>query len=115
MNQTIYEYIDAIDQNWQREVCERIDQIIRQSIPEVEDRIQYGKPHYLKHGKYACVLGTAKEWVSLTIFNAQTLDTPDVLFESSEKGDRKTIKIRQGQAVDYELLAKLTQQAAVSL
>jgi hypothetical protein len=58
------------------------------------------------------VLGTAKGWVSFTIFNAQSLETPDGLFEASENGDRKTIKIRDGQAVDYELLGKLLQQAA---
>lgn len=115
MNQAVTEYIDHINQDWQAEICKQMHQLIHQSIPDVQERIQYGKPHYLKNGKYACVLGTAKAWVSLTIFNAQSLQTPDGFFEPSDVSDRKTLKIRQGQAVDYALLGKLIQQAANAL
>src|SRR3954469_2512250 len=101
MNQQVTEYIEKIKVEWQAEICAHIRQLIFQAIPDVEERIQYGKPHYLKNGKYAFVLGTAKEWVSLTIFNAQNLATPEGLFESSDDGSRKTIKIRKEQAVDY--------------
>lgn len=115
MNQDVTQYIDTIKQKWQIEICRSIRQTIYQAIPEVEEKIQYGKPHYRKNGKYACVLGTAKGWVSFTIFNAQSLKTPEGLFESSENGDRKTIKILDGQDVDYALLEKLIKQAARSL
>lgn len=111
MNQDVSAYIDKIDQPWQAEICTHIRQIVHQAVPQIEERIQYGKPHFLKDGKYAGVLGTAKGWVSFTIFNAQNLETPDGLFESSENGDRKTIKIKQGQEIDYNLLATLFQQA----
>jgi hypothetical protein len=113
MNQEVTGYIQKISQAWQADVCNRIRQIVHQSIPEVQERIQYGKPHFLKNGKYACVLGTAKGWVSFTIFNAEALVAPDGFFEAGG-ADRKTIKILQNQAVDYELLATLVQQAAHS-
>jgi hypothetical protein len=115
MNQDIAAYINKIDQKWQADICTRLDEIIHQAIPDVQERIQYAKPHYLKNGKYACVVGTAKGWVAFTIFNAEALETPGGLFESSENGDRKTIKIRQGQAVDYDLLAKFIQQASSTI
>jgi hypothetical protein len=111
MNPAVTDYILSIKQAWQAEVCTRLRQVIEQSIPDVEERIQYGKPHYLKNGKYACVLGTAKDWVSLTIFNAMALEAPEGFFEPGSP-ERKTVKIRSGQAVDYELLAALIQQAA---
>lgn len=111
MNPQVTEYIDGLDA-WQAEICTRIRQIIQQAIPDVEERIQYKKPHFLKGGKYAGVLGPAKGWVSYTIFNAQDLKTPDGLFESSDTGDRKTIKIKPGQVVDYDQLAALITQAA---
>jgi len=114
MNQEIAAYINKIDQKWQAEVCTRLDEIIHQSISDVQERIQYGKPHYLKNGKYACVLGTAKGWVSFTIFNAEALEAPDGFFEPGDP-NRKTIKIRQEQEVDYNLLAKFVEQAASSL
>lgn len=115
MNPAVSEYIDKINVAWQTDIIKHLDSIIRQAIPDVVDRIQYSKPHYLKNGKYACVTGTAKGWVSLTIFNAQALETPDTMFEASENGDRKTIKIREGQAVDAALLTGLIQQAASTI
>lgn len=115
MNQAVTDYIDNIKAGWLAAVCDQLRQIVLQAIPDAEERLQYGKPHYLKNGKYAAVMGTAKGWVSFTIFNAQALETPDGLFESSENGDRKTIKIREGQAVDADLLAALVQQAASTI
>lgn len=115
MNQQVTEYIEKINLPWQAHLAKQLRQVILQAIPDVDERIQYGKPHYLKNKNYAVVLGTAKGWVSLTIFNAQALKTPDGLFETSENGERKTIKIREGQAVDTELLAKLIGEAASTL
>jgi hypothetical protein len=115
MNQEVTAYIDKINLPWQAEICKSIRQTINQSIPDVTERIQYGKPHFLKNGKYACVLGTAKGWVSFTIFNATDLKAPDGMFEADGSPERKTMKIRDGQAVDYDLLAKMITQAASSL
>ena len=114
MSQDVAGYIGSIGQPWQTEVCQELHQRIHQAIPEVTERLQYGKPHYLKDGKYACVIGTAKGWVTLTIFNATGLDAPDGLFEPGPP-ERKTIKIRQGQAVDYDQVARLVQQAASTI
>src|SRR5262249_30965968 len=100
---------------WQAEDCKQIRAMISSAVPEADERIQYGKPHYRKNGKYLCVLGTAKAWVSLTIFNATSLETPAGMFESSEDGERKTIKLLEGQPVDTALLSKLLQQAAKTL
>jgi hypothetical protein len=115
MDQAVTDYIAKLNQNWQADVCTRIRQIVHQSVPDVQERIQYGKPHYLKNGKYAGVLGPAKDWVSFTLFNAGALEAPEGFFEPSDTAERKTVKIRQGQAVDYDLLAALVQQAASPL
>lgn len=114
MNPEVTAYFDKVSLGWQVEVCHRLRQIVHQAIPDVEERIQYGKPHFLKNGKYACVLSTAKGWVSFMIFNAGALEAPDDFFEPSDTPDRKTIKIRQGQEIDYNLLATLVQQAALA-
>jgi len=111
MNPDVTAFIDKIEREWQAEACKRIRQMIHQALPAVQERLQYGKPHFLKNGKYAYVLGTAKGWVSFTIFNAKTLKAPEGFFEPGDP-DRKTIKIRPGQAVDYDRLAGLIQQAA---
>jgi hypothetical protein len=118
MNQQVTDYIQKLsekpNQAWQIEVCNQIRQIVHQAIPDIEERIQYGKPHFLKQGKYAGVLGTAKAWVTFTIFNAQTLEAPEGFFEADGSPERKTIKVRDGQTVDYNLLAALIKQAAAA-
>jgi hypothetical protein len=115
MNPAVTDYIQTIKLPWQAEVCTALRQIIHQAVPDVAERLQYGKPHFLKNGKYACVMGTAKGWVSFTIFNASGLDAPDGLFEESEETERRTIKFREGQAVDAALLAGLIGQAASTI
>ena len=114
MSQEVNDYIEKIAQPWQVEVCRALDQTIRQAIPDVTDRLQYGKPHYLKNGKYACVLGTAKGWVSFTIFNTAAIDAPDNLFEPGPP-ERKTIKVKPGQELDYSQISSLIQQAASTI
>lgn len=115
MNQDVTDYINNLNdkpkQAWQVDVCHQLRKIVHEAVPDIEERIQYGKPHFLKKGKYAFVLGTAKGWVTFTIFNAAALSAPDGFFEPGDS-DRKTIKVLEGQAVDFELLAKLVQQAA---
>ncbi|MFS0567169.1 DUF1801 domain-containing protein [Brevibacillus invocatus] len=38
------------------EVSKRLRQMVHESIPGVEERIQYKKPHFLKNGHYAAVM-----------------------------------------------------------
>jgi hypothetical protein len=115
MSDPIKEYIQNIKQEWQIAICERIHQEIHQAIPDVEERIQYSKPHFRKNGKYAAVLSSAKGWVSVTIFNATDLEAPEGFFEADGPPERKTVKILKDQTVDYDLLGKLIQQAAATL
>jgi hypothetical protein len=115
VSQEVTDFINNIQVAWQADVANRLHETVLGAIPELTQRIQYSKPHYLKNKKYVAVISTAKAFVSFTIFNAQALDTPTGLFESSENGDRKTIKIREGQEVDYDMLGRFVTQAASSL
>ena len=114
MNEQVTDYINNLNLDWQRSICQRLRDIILRAAPGIEERLQYKKPHYLVDGKYAFVVGTAKGWVSLTIFDAQNLETPDELFEASENGDRKTMKIKEKDNVDYDTLAQLIQTQLAS-
>ncbi|AJY73521.1 DUF1801 domain-containing protein [Paenibacillus beijingensis] len=113
MNQEVTDFINNVNQSWQVNIGSQLRQIVHQSIPDVEERIQYRKPHFLKNGKYAAVISTAKDTVSFTIFNAAELELPEGLFDGPP--ERKTIKFRNGQTVDDELLTKLLKQASSSL
>ena len=115
MNPDVTDSIQNIKVEWQAEVSQRLREVVHQAIPDVQERTQYSKPHFLKHGKYAAVISTAKAFVSFTIFNATNIDAPEGFFEKSDVIERKTIKIREGEIPDYDLLGKLLQEAAATI
>jgi hypothetical protein len=114
MNQEVTNYIQKLPK-WQTTVCESLRTLISKTVPTIEERMQYGKPHYLKNGHYACVIHAAKEKVSFMIFNAGELQEIKGLFKSMSTPDRKTAAIIEGQEVDFGLLANLLKQASESL
>lgn len=114
MNEEVTAYFQK-QQEWQIQVCESLRKMIYETIPDVAERIQYGKPHYLKNGHYACVIHVAKDKVSFMVFNAGELEDINGFFKSTSSPDRKTAAITNGLAVDYAVLAKKLQQASASL
>nr|BCJ78250.1 hypothetical protein [Niallia circulans] len=113
MNQDVTDFIEALKEPWQQELAARLREVVHQAIPEVSERIQYKKPHFLKNGKYAAVISPSKEAVSFTIFNAAGLQLPEGIFEGP--AERKTVKLRKGDEVDSVLLAPLVKQASSTL
>jgi len=113
MNQEVIDFIDAIKEPWQKELANRLREAVHQAIPDVEERIQYKKPHFLKNGKYAAVISTSKDAVSFTIFNAAELDLPEGVFDGPP--ERKTLKLRQGQDFDSKQLEAFVSRASSEL
>jgi hypothetical protein len=114
MNQEVTEYIQKT-QPWQQETCEALRKTIMDVLPSVEERLQYGKPHYLKNGHYAAVMHAGKDKVSFMLFNA--MDIPEIkgFLRSMGNGERKTIDITEGQQVDYEQIGDLFRQTSSKL
>lgn len=106
-------FITVLVQPWQVDICNKLRDMVHQTVPGVEERMQYKKPHFLKNGKYAAVISTAKEAVSFVIFNTSEVEFPEGQFEGPP--ERKTIKFKSGQAVDYDLLASLLSKASATL
>ncbi|MFF2093153.1 DUF1801 domain-containing protein [Paenibacillus sp. NPDC058174] len=113
MNQEVTDFINAVKENWQAELCSRLRAVVQETIPNHQERMQYKKPHFLKNGKYAAVISTSKDAVSFTIFNTSSLELPEGLFDGPP--ERKTIKLRKDQPVDFQLLSSLLNQAAATL
>lgn len=118
MTDTVTEYIEQAGhkpgQEWQEPICGALRAMTLTALPGAEERLQYGKPHYLVSGKYAAVIGTAKQHVSYTIFNAAELDPPAGLFDDGPP-ERRTLKIRKDQDVDYAQLSQLLRDAAATI
>lgn len=111
MNQEVTDFIDSIKEPWQGELAASLRKAVHQAIPDVNERIQYKKPHFLKNGKYAAVISTSKGAVSFTIFNANSLDLPEGMFVGPP--ERKTVKLCKGDTLDFEQLVSWVSQASV--
>lgn len=112
MSQEVTDFIEAVKEPWQGQLCASLREVVHGAIPDVHERIQYKKPHFLKNGKYAAVISTSKDAVSFTIFNTADLAVPAGFDGPPE---RKTIKLRQGQTIDAEMLSSLVSQASSTL
>lgn len=114
MSQEVTDYIKKL-KPWQITVCETLRKMVKETIPEAEERLQYGKPHYLKNGHYAAVIHAAKDKISFMIFNATELEEIKGYFKSMSGPDRKTASIIEGQEVNYKQLATFLKKASKSL
>lgn len=114
MNQEVTNYIQKLPK-WQIAVCETLRTMIYNTIPNIQERLQYGKPHYLKNGHYACVVTASKDKVSFMLFNALELEEIKGFFKSATGPERKTATITENQAVNFGQLASLLHQASAKL
>lgn len=113
MSQEIIEFIEKVKEPWQAQLCRELREVVHHAIPDVQERIQYNKPHFLRNKKYAAVISTSKDAVSFTIFNATDLELPEGLFDGPP--ERKTIKFRSNQPIDAGMLTALVSQASAAL
>jgi hypothetical protein len=114
MSDEVTQYINKT-QPWQIDVCEKLRAMVGQTIPDVEERLQYGKPHYLKNGHYAAVIAVAKDKVSFMVFNATGIPEVKGFLRALAKGERKAVDIREGQTVDYDALAGILEETTTAL
>ncbi|GIP24499.1 DUF1801 domain-containing protein [Paenibacillus sp. J22TS3] len=112
MSQEVVSFIENLSQPWQVEMGSKLRNLVHEVIPEVEERIQYKKPHFLKNGHYAAVISPSKDALAFMIMNATGLEVPK---EFDGPPERKWLKIREGDTPDYALLASLLEQASSTL
>ncbi|MCM3626173.1 DUF1801 domain-containing protein [Paenibacillus glycanilyticus] len=112
MNQEVTSFIQNLNQSWQIDICDKLRHMVHETITDVEERIQYKKPHFLKNGHYAAVISPSKDAIAFMIMNAVSVEFPKG-FEGP--AERKWLKIREGDSPDYILLSQLLAQASGTL
>ncbi|WP_339265874.1 DUF1801 domain-containing protein [Paenibacillus sp. FSL W8-0187] len=112
MSQEVISFIENLSLPWQVDVSNKLRLMVHEAIPEVEEKIQYKKPHFLKNGQYAAVISPSKDAIAFMIMNTTNLEVPKNFDGPPE---RKWLKIREDDTPDYELLAELLVQASSSL
>lgn len=114
MNSEVTQYINKT-LPWQIEVCNRLRTMIATTIPDIEEQMLYGKPHFLKNGQHAALIHVAKNKVSFMVFNAAHIDPVPGVLRSMGNGERKTADITEGQHTDYEQLARILTETSAKL
>lgn len=111
MNQEVTAYIENLPE-WQSNISSTLRNLVHETIPMAEERIQYKKPHFLKNGHYAAVISPSKDAIAFMIMNANGIDFPKTFDGPAE---RKWIKLREGDSADLSMLSELLKQASDTL
>lgn len=112
MNPEVTSFIENLGPPWQVQLCGQLRQMVHETIPGVEDKIQYKKPHFLKNGQFAAVISPSKDAIAFMIMNAAGMEFPKG-FEGP--AERKWIKLREGDTPDLAQLSSFLKQASESL
>ena len=48
MNQEVTVFINSLDEPWQLQLCDDLREVVHRAIPEVQERMQYKKPHFFE-------------------------------------------------------------------
>lgn len=105
-------FIEHLEAPWQVELATKLRAIVHEVIPNVEEKIQYKKPHFLKNGQYAAVISPRKGAVAFMIMNTQDLTVPEYFGGPKE---RRWLTIKEGDSVNFDELKSLLAAAAKDL
>ncbi|MCU6712075.1 DUF1801 domain-containing protein [Paenibacillus sp. J5C_2022] len=111
-NEEVSNFIHNMGDGWKVELAGKLRELVHETIPSVEERIQYKKPHFLKNGHYAAVISPSKDAITFMMMNTSGIEFPKGFDGPPE---RKSIKLKQGAEPDYALLSTLLAQASETL
>ncbi|MCW2760388.1 MAG: hypothetical protein JWR85_589 [Marmoricola sp.] len=111
MNHDVTSYIEGT-KPWQVEVCTALRETVHNALADIEEALQYGKPHFVREGHNVAVLHVAAAKVSFMVFDAGVVEPVPGLLRSLGSGDRKVVDIREGESVDLGFIADLLRRTA---
>ena len=114
MNHKVTDYIEAVSQPWQADVCTRLRALLT-GLPDVDENYKWNSPFYLVGTTQFASYSAFAKHIRLNVFNASGLEVPEGLFDPSSTDDRKALVIREGDDVDYGTLGALLDAHARSL
>jgi hypothetical protein len=97
---------------WQAQLCTDLRATIHHVVADVDEVLQYGKPHFNRDGKNLAVLHAAASKVSFMVFDAADVEPVPGLLRSLGSGDRKVVDIKEGEAIDLDFIADLLRRTA---
>ena len=103
-------YIDALP-DWQREICQRVRDLVHTVDPEVEETIKRRvQPYFVLQGNI-CALLAAKDHVNVFLYDGGIVPDPeDVITGGHDNKTARTVAIREGDPINEPALAAMFRQ-----
>jgi hypothetical protein len=85
---------------WEREICERVRDLIHDAEPEIEETIKFrDRPYFVCHGNVAALLA-ARDHVDVFIYDPIAPDPHHVINQGEGNATARAIQIHQGDVLD---------------
>lgn len=110
MNPEITEYVNSIEQEWQRSILKRLRKLIHEVDPEIEEKQKWGSAAF-DHAGPVLWMFCAKNWVHISFPHGSLLDASHGLFEPTDNKGQRTIKLRKNDSFPEKILTELIAQA----
>ena len=106
------EYIDALPP-WQREICQRVRDIVHSIDPAVEETIKRRvQPYFVLDGNI-CALLAAKDHVNVFLYDGGIVPDPEgIITGGHENKTARTIAYREGEPINEGALAAILRRIA---
>jgi hypothetical protein len=86
--------------DWQREICERVRELIHEAEPEIEETIKFrDRPYFVCHGNVCALLAT-KDHVDVFIYDPIAPDPHHVVNQGEGNKTARAVQIRPGDGLD---------------
>jgi hypothetical protein len=102
-------YIDALPQ-WQREICQRVRDLVHAADREVEETIKRTKlPYFVLQGN-VCALLAAKDHVNVFLYDPIAPDPEGIITGGHDNKTGRMIAIRRGERINTRALKAMFRQ-----
>lgn len=110
MNLQVTEYIQSIEQDWQRSIAKRLRALVHEVDSDVEEKLKWGSAAFDHNGPVIWMF-CAQNWVHISFPQGSLLDSAHGLFEPTENKGQRTIKIYKKDRFPEKVLTQLIVQA----
>src|SRR5205814_10466452 len=96
---------------WQRDICERLRELIRAGDPEVAETIKRTEQPYFVLDGNVCALLAAKDHVNLFLYDGGIVPDPDgIITAGHDNKTARTVAVRQGETINAPALTAMFRQ-----
>jgi hypothetical protein len=109
-DQRVDDYIEPLP-DWQRDICQRLRDLIHAADPEVTETIKRSvRPYFVLHGTI-CALLAARDHVNLFLYDGGIVPDPEGIITAGHNNrTARTISYRRGDAVNAAALTAMLRQ-----